>query len=113
MQDVIGIAIGGRAAGLVFEGDRRFQIVVRLPDALRNDIEALENLPVAAAAVEPRRLRPSRSRCDSSRRFEFDGRAEPDQPRERQAARRRDRQRARARHRLAGRRGAGEDRASR
>ena len=33
VQDVIGIAIGGRAAGLVFEGDRRFQIVVRLPDA--------------------------------------------------------------------------------
>ena len=33
VQDVIGIAIGGRAAGLVFEGDRRFQIIVRLPDA--------------------------------------------------------------------------------
>ena len=32
VQDVIGIAIGGRAAGLVFEGDRRFQIIVRLPD---------------------------------------------------------------------------------
>ena len=32
-HDVIGIAIGGRVAGLVFEGDRRFQIVVRLPDA--------------------------------------------------------------------------------
>ena len=47
MQDVIGIAVGGRAAGLVFEGDRRFQIVVRLPDELRNDIEALENLPVS------------------------------------------------------------------
>jgi cobalt-zinc-cadmium resistance protein CzcA len=47
VQDVIGIAVGGRAAGLVFEGDRRFQIVVRLPDDLRNDIEALENLPVS------------------------------------------------------------------
>ena len=34
VQDVIGIAVGGRAAGVVFEGDRRFQIVVRLPDAL-------------------------------------------------------------------------------
>ena len=32
-------------AGLLFEGDRRFQIVVRLPDVLRNDVEALENLP--------------------------------------------------------------------
>ncbi len=46
VQDVIGIAIGGRAAGLLFEGDRRFQIIVRLSDALRSDVEALSNLPV-------------------------------------------------------------------
>jgi cobalt-zinc-cadmium resistance protein CzcA len=46
IQDLIQTAIGGRVAGLVFEGDRRFQIVVRLSDALRNDIGALENLPV-------------------------------------------------------------------
>ena len=31
----------------MFEGDRRFQIIVRLADALRGDLEALENLPVA------------------------------------------------------------------
>src|SRR5207247_6670427 len=47
VQNVVGIAIGGRAAGLVFEGDRRFQIIVRLPDATRSDVDALENLPVA------------------------------------------------------------------
>ena len=46
VQNVIATAIGGRVAGLVFEGDRRFQIIVRLNDALRNDIAALENLPV-------------------------------------------------------------------
>jgi cobalt-zinc-cadmium resistance protein CzcA len=46
VQDLIETAIGGRTAGLVFEGDRRFQIVVRLNDALRNDIPSLENLPV-------------------------------------------------------------------
>jgi cobalt-zinc-cadmium resistance protein CzcA len=46
IQDVIEAAVGGRVAGLVFEGDRRFQIVVRLNDDLRNDIAALENLPV-------------------------------------------------------------------
>jgi cobalt-zinc-cadmium resistance protein CzcA len=46
VQDLIETAIGGRVAGLVFEGDRRFQIVVRLDDALRNDISALQNLPV-------------------------------------------------------------------
>jgi heavy metal efflux system protein len=46
VQNVIEAAIGGRVAGLVFEGDRRFQIIVRLNDTLRNDISALENLPV-------------------------------------------------------------------
>jgi cobalt-zinc-cadmium resistance protein CzcA len=46
IQDLIGTAIGGRVAGLVFEGDRRFQIIVRLNDTLRSDISALENLPV-------------------------------------------------------------------
>jgi cobalt-zinc-cadmium resistance protein CzcA len=46
VQDVIGIAVGGRPAGLVFEGDRRFQIVVRLSDIERNDIKVLKNLPV-------------------------------------------------------------------
>jgi cobalt-zinc-cadmium resistance protein CzcA len=47
VQDVIGTAIGGRDAGVVFEGDRYFDIVVRLPDALRHDLAALKNLPVA------------------------------------------------------------------
>jgi cobalt-zinc-cadmium resistance protein CzcA len=53
VQDVIGIAIGGRAAGLVFEGDRRFQIIVRLPDAVRNDVDTLENLPVTLPQAAP------------------------------------------------------------
>lgn len=43
---VIGSAIGGERAGVVFEGDRRFPIIVRLPDAARQDIAALENVPV-------------------------------------------------------------------
>jgi cobalt-zinc-cadmium resistance protein CzcA len=45
--DLISVAIGGQEAGLVFEGDRRFPIVVRLPESIRQDIPALENLPVA------------------------------------------------------------------
>ena len=56
VQDVIGMAIGGRAAGLVFEGDRRFQIVVRLSDAMRNDIETLKNLPVSLPGRRPAAL---------------------------------------------------------
>ncbi|MBX9842044.1 MAG: CusA/CzcA family heavy metal efflux RND transporter [Xanthobacteraceae bacterium] len=51
VQDVIATAIGGRAAGLVFEGDRRFPILVRLSDAARGDLETLENLPVVLPQV--------------------------------------------------------------
>jgi cobalt-zinc-cadmium resistance protein CzcA len=46
VQEVIGAAIGGREAGVVYEGDRHFEIVVRLAEATRNDIDALKNLPV-------------------------------------------------------------------
>lgn len=44
--DVISISVGGRESGLIFQGDRRFDIVVRLPDDLRDDMAELENLPV-------------------------------------------------------------------
>ena len=46
VQEAIAIAVGGREAGLVFEGDRRFDIIVRLPDVERSDLDALRNLPV-------------------------------------------------------------------
>jgi cobalt-zinc-cadmium resistance protein CzcA len=46
VQDVIGAAVGGREAGYVFEGDRRFALTIRLGENLRSDIEALKNLPV-------------------------------------------------------------------
>ncbi|WP_444847138.1 CusA/CzcA family heavy metal efflux RND transporter [Duganella caerulea] len=46
VQDTIATAIGGQQAGTLFEGDRRFDIVVRLPDALRGDLDALRRLPV-------------------------------------------------------------------
>jgi len=46
-QDAVAAAVGGRNAGLLFQGDRRFDIVVRLPDALRSDPEALARLPVS------------------------------------------------------------------
>lgn len=44
--DVLSIAVGGREAGLVFQGDRRFDILVRLPDTMRQDLKVLETLPV-------------------------------------------------------------------
>jgi len=42
--DTVNIATGGREAGQVFQGDRRFDIVVRLPEALRQRSDALTNL---------------------------------------------------------------------
>ena len=56
VQEVIGTAIGGRDAGVIFEGDRYFEIVVRLPETIRNDLDALKNLPVSlpsAGAISP------------------------------------------------------------
>ena len=46
VQEVIEVAIGGRTSGQVYEGDRRFDIVVRLPEAIRTNIEGLDRLPV-------------------------------------------------------------------
>lgn len=56
VQDLIATAIGGREAGLVFEGDRRFNIIVRLSEEVRCNLRALEQLPIPlpldAGAVE-------------------------------------------------------------
>ena len=46
VTDTVAAALGGRAAGIVFEGDRRFDIVVRLPNTGRNDLAAVGALPV-------------------------------------------------------------------
>ncbi len=46
VQDVVAIAVGGRESGLVFQGDRRFDLMVRLPEHVRRDIEAIRNLPI-------------------------------------------------------------------
>ncbi len=46
LQDIVAAAYGGEAVGMVFEGDRRHDLVVRLPEALRTDVDALARLPV-------------------------------------------------------------------
>jgi heavy metal efflux system protein len=51
VQDVIGAAIGGRESGLLYQGDQYYNIVVRLPERLRSDVDALKNLPVPLPAV--------------------------------------------------------------
>lgn len=47
VQTVVSTAIGGTEAGQIFEGDRRFDIVVRLPEEMREDRQVLERLPIA------------------------------------------------------------------
>jgi heavy metal efflux system protein len=53
VQDTIMIAVGGRSTGLIYEGDRRFELQVRLPEQLRSDIEALKSLPIRLPAATP------------------------------------------------------------
>ena len=52
VTDTVAAAMGGRDAGLVFEGDRRFDVVVRLPDAVRDDLDAVGALPVMLPETE-------------------------------------------------------------
>ncbi len=46
VQKTVGTAIGGEVAGQFFEGDRRFDIVVRLPESIRSNTAALSDLPI-------------------------------------------------------------------
>ncbi|MEO6244093.1 MAG: CusA/CzcA family heavy metal efflux RND transporter [Opitutaceae bacterium] len=46
VQALVSTAMGGTPVGQIFEGDRRFDLVVRLPENLRNDLDALSNLPI-------------------------------------------------------------------
>jgi cobalt-zinc-cadmium resistance protein CzcA len=46
LQDLVATAVGGSVAGQFYEGDRRSDIVIRLPEELRSDPDWLGNLPV-------------------------------------------------------------------
>lgn len=52
VQGLVETAVGGKSVGLVFEGDRRFELVVRLPEHLRKDVDAIRELPIPLPAVE-------------------------------------------------------------
>jgi heavy metal efflux system protein len=51
VQNVVEIAIGGKSVGKLFEGDRRFDIVVRLPENLRGRLEAIRAIPIPLPAL--------------------------------------------------------------
>ena len=46
VQNTVAMAVGGQEAGVLFQGDRRFDITVRLPEELRNDLQAIARLPI-------------------------------------------------------------------
>lgn len=45
-QHLISAAIGGEGVGLIYEGDRRFPLVVRLPEEMRLDMDRIGRLPI-------------------------------------------------------------------
>lgn len=46
VQDIIATSMGGKQAGEIFEGDKRFEIIVRLPEQIRQDVENLKRIPI-------------------------------------------------------------------
>ncbi|WP_300431988.1 efflux RND transporter permease subunit [uncultured Thalassolituus sp.] len=58
LQDQLATALGGEVAGTLFEGDRRADIVVRLPESERTDIDGLKHLPVTVGGDEDSRVVP-------------------------------------------------------
>ena len=44
--DTVSIALGGQEAGFLYEGERKFPIVVRLDNELRSDLNSIKELPV-------------------------------------------------------------------
>ena len=49
VQDTVAAAIGGRQAGVIFEGDRRFPVVIRMAESARSDLTAVAQVPVPTA----------------------------------------------------------------
>jgi len=50
VQETVAIATGGKDVGAMFEGDRRFDILVRLPEQLRKNLDVLKQLPIPLPA---------------------------------------------------------------
>lgn len=46
VQEALRVAMAGNVVGQIFEGDRRFDLVVKLPESLRSDLDALARLPI-------------------------------------------------------------------
>lgn len=47
LHDTLAMSIGGQDVGVIYEGDRRFSLTIRLPEKLRRDVDNLHFLPVS------------------------------------------------------------------
>lgn len=52
VHDAVEAAVAGKAATEIYEGERRFQAVVRYPERLRNDVNAIRRILVSGAGRE-------------------------------------------------------------
>lgn len=66
VQNVVEIAIGGKNVGKLFEGDRRFDIVVRLPEDLRGRLEAIRAISIPLPPVEEATTGPTKTAWSGS-----------------------------------------------
>ncbi|MBZ0167492.1 MAG: CusA/CzcA family heavy metal efflux RND transporter, partial [Candidatus Omnitrophica bacterium] len=53
VQTALEIAVGGKTAGQVYQGDKRFDLVVRLPESIRNNTEMMANIPIPLPNKNP------------------------------------------------------------
>ncbi len=68
-QSVVEVALGGKVVGQVFEGDRRFDLAVRLPEDLRSDPEFIARLPIPLPGASDARLKAGSVAAERAPRF--------------------------------------------
>ena len=73
VQTVVSTALGGATIGQVFEGDRRFDLVVRWPEELRSNIDALGSLPIPLPRIDETtaRVLPANFRINADQAGQF------------------------------------------
>jgi cobalt-zinc-cadmium resistance protein CzcA len=68
-QSVVEVALGGKVVGQVFEGDRRFDLAVRLPEDLRSDPAFIARLPIPLPDASDARLKAGSGAAERAPRF--------------------------------------------
>lgn len=64
IQTIVETAVGGKKAGVVYEGDKRYDLIVRLPEDIRQDIPRLRHIPLPF----PKQLAPNNQHTVGSQR---------------------------------------------